>query len=144
MIKATRSALRIFSETDDPEELNDLLGIRATRWRPQTSNAARINEKRTGQRRSIWSWESETAASASPAEHVSSLVSVLEEHRDAVATISSRGDQIDIVLSSCADNGQGGMALRPDLLYRIAKLKVGISIDLLLVDDAADAAPGSH
>lgn len=139
MSKTTRSALRIFSETDEVDELNNLLGLRATRWRPKTSNVARINERRTGERRSIWSWEPEIEPLASPAEHVSGLVSVLEEHQDALSTIASRGDQLDIVLSYASDNGQGGMTFRPDLLERMTRLGLGISIDLFLVEDESNA-----
>ena len=136
--KTTYSSLRIFSDSDDPREIDDLLAIKRTRWTPKDSGAARANEKLIGKLRSIWSWESSTPPSSPPDEHVAVIVAKLEERREELAQVIARTWQADIVLSYGSDNGQGGVTLRPHLISRLARLSVGFSMDVALWEEDTD------
>jgi len=130
--KETSSCIRVFSTMESVAEINELLGLEASKWDPLGSTVSAVSAQFTGKARSHWVWQSSVSESLPPQQHVSLLLQILEDRATFLSPILKQSGEIEIYLGYGSYNGQGGLTLPPALLYRLGQLSIGFSMDVHL------------
>src|SRR5688572_1937682 len=79
---------------------------------------------------SKWILKSELAETCSLAEHIEAMVRVLEEHANAITSVSDKILNTTIFCLFSSPDGQGSAEINAALLERLARQKVDLVIDL--------------
>ena len=125
--KWSRASFRAWSEEMTPESIADALGLQATKLfrkgDPYTKRSPSLRKKH------LIVVESALPASEPLARHLAALCDLLEPVAARLPDIADRCGY-DIFCGFSSGNGQGGFTLSPDLLSRLAVLKVDVGLDL--------------
>jgi hypothetical protein len=125
--KWSSASLRIFGEKLRPEQIDAMLGLKATHI--HLKGQRRSPRHKAVWRESLWSLRSRLSDDHSIADHLEWLLERLEPKADAIKTLSAEY-HLDFFCGFSSDSGQGGFKLDSITLERIAKLGVPLVVDL--------------
>lgn len=126
----TSACIRISSLEVDPTFISTALGLAPTRQHLRGELRSPRNPNSSIFEQSVWVLESALPDNADLADHISSLVSVLESRKHQLNEIARRTTGIDLFCMFSSENGQGSTQFTPVLLGRVAALNVDLTIDL--------------
>jgi hypothetical protein len=132
----THATLRIFHE----EGPGSAAGVtRSLGVEPTRSHEA--GERRTERDprpwpKAMWSLDSGLPWERQLDEHLTALCDVLGPKREALRRLAEEEHQLDWFCFVEVQGGQGGIALGPDLLLRMAELPVALDLDIYVSSDA--------
>lgn len=122
----TFATLRLFHEDLDPDRVSRLLGVQPTKGhRRDDLRPGGASPYRTG----MWSLSTEDLGSLDIREHLDHLLDVAEPRADALAQLRLAGTRQDVFCYWATTDGQGGPALDPEQMGRLANLGLAISFD---------------
>ena len=139
--KWSRATFRVWSHDVPPESIGDTLGLRPTKLLRKGEPVS----KRSNALRKEHGIQIESALPTSePLErHLDSLCDLLEPVASKLEAIT-RSCEYDIHCGFSSGNGQGGFTLNPNLLSRLAALRIELVVDLYPPTTAeAEAAPAA-
>jgi hypothetical protein len=128
--KTIRAALRIRTEAQDPAFLSEALGVEPSRThlRGDTVSQRRPDGPRLAF--TTWIYDSPLSTRAELAEHITYIVTLLEDRLPGLDRIRGRITTFDIFCMFSSTSGQGSAELDAALLIRLAALKIDLIIDL--------------
>ena len=125
--KWSRTCIRIFGETLQPEEIEAKLGLKATRT--HVKGQPRSRRYNVPWRHSLWLLESPLSDDHDMADHLKWLLDRLEPRLDVIRTLSAEY-RVGLMCGFSSGSGQGGFTLDSTTLGRTAKLGVPLVVDL--------------
>lgn len=123
----TYSTLRIFSEDVTPEEITKILRFQPTKsfLKGEVHGKQGLQYKTNG-----WLYcTKELVTSRDSRRHIDLILSKIEESESDMATLLSKGCEIDI-FSYWVSRGQGGPALWPEQMVKLGSLRIEIGWDI--------------
>ena len=122
-----KAALRISSQTLEPKEIGEILGLSATRIHEKGS--LRSPRLTIVWKDAFWSFSSPLSSRIEMGEHLKFLLDLLESKTEALKQLSENC-KIDLFCGFSSGSGQGGFELDIVTLSRLAKLNIPIELDL--------------
>lgn len=123
----SQACVRILGEALQPEEVDAMLGLRATRTHRKADRCSHRNL--AVWQESLWLLESPLGKDRDLPEHLDWLLDALEPKLDVLRSLSIKY-RVDLFCGFSSGTGQGGFALDHDRLLRIARLGVPMVFDL--------------
>jgi len=125
--KWSRVSLRIASSTIDPMNIGKQLGLEATKT--HLKGSLRVAGHKDVWRSSLWLLNSPLSDQSDIADHLRYFLDLLEP-RERVLNHLTKDCEIDLFCGFSSGSGQGGFALDPPTLSRLAALRIPVVFDL--------------
>jgi hypothetical protein len=125
--KWSRACLRVFGETLRPEEIESMLGLKATR--AHLKGELLSPGQKAARRESSWRLESPLSTCSDMVDHLKWLLDSVDPKRDVIRELFKKYN-VDLFCGFSSGNGQGGFTLDSVTLARLAGLGVPLVLDL--------------
>ncbi|MGO9087440.1 MAG: DUF4279 domain-containing protein [Terriglobales bacterium] len=143
--KWSRAAFSIFSVTLTPQEITQRLGLQPTRTHEK--GQPKGFRRKDGSisplilwKDSAWHLNAPLKGDQDLAEHIKSLLDILEPIRDDIKSLSPECTLIRLFCGFSSGSGQGGFSLDSQTLGRLSKLDLPLVLDLYPPSDPEEAA----
>lgn len=120
----TYVTLRIFSDSLHPDEIGEILGIKATEARPRDLNS----KYRPRREHNFWGWDTRTCKSTENLDHIKKVIDILDGKEDRLDKLRDLGCDLDLY-SFWVGNGQGGPFLDISTMRSLCDLGLEIGWD---------------
>jgi Domain of unknown function (DUF4279) len=134
-ITRTSATLRIIKRDDraSAASITESLGIVPTRSHDAGDPRSKRNPKPWPH--AMWGLESDLPKERALHEHLSQLCDAVEPKASALRDLAAHGYELDWFCFIDIQNGQGGVAIDPEILRRLAALPVVLSLDVYASDE---------
>jgi hypothetical protein len=136
----TYATLRVYSESLDPSEMTNRLGIEPTDWQRHGE------EWQSGSQPAAlhcWFLSSKgKVASSDVRQHLDWLLGIVVPRADAVRSLQSNGCRMDVFCFWVSASGHGGPSVRPTQMRELAELGLELSFDVYFANGRDADRPG--
>ncbi|UUU44241.1 DUF4279 domain-containing protein [Streptomyces sp. NBC_00162] len=139
--KWSAGSIRITSRAISASGISVRLGITADEQFERGSLMSPRNPSSARRESSVWIRRSGLCNDSELADHVRTLVGLVDRCREELAHLSADCD-LELLLGFGSENGQGGCVLPAGLLSEVGALGLDIVLDLYPPESAATATPG--
>jgi hypothetical protein len=136
--KWCRASLRVSSTTCSAAEIARVIGVEPTAQAEKGEPySARYPEAK--RREALCTYSSGLSRERSMEEHLGVLAEFIEAHADALAALGT-DCRLEYFCGFASSNGQGGFTLSPELLNRLLRVPIELTLDLYPPSGAEDDA----